>query len=87
MPAEELYDIAADPHETRNLAALPEHRAVLEELRGELERWIEETNDLGRQLEPPEVAAAKGATRAGSDPNAGARPKGQPKKQKTRTIP
>lgn len=80
MPEEELYDIVADPHETKNLAASAEHQAVLKELRGVLERWIEESSDQGRELEPPEVAAAKGATKAGSDPNSGAKPK--EKKQK-----
>ena len=47
-----------------------------------LEQWIEDSNDQGRQLEPPELAAAKGATKAGSDPNTGARPKEKAKKQK-----
>jgi arylsulfatase A-like enzyme len=76
MPPEELYDLEADPHEIRNLATSrdPEHRAALERLRGVLGRWIEETGDLGRIPEPPEVAAARGATRPGSDPNAGYAP-------------
>src|SRR4030095_13716941 len=65
MPAEELYDVVADPHETKNLASSPEHSAVLKELRGVLEKWIDESNDQGRKLEPPEIAAAKGATQAG----------------------
>jgi arylsulfatase A-like enzyme len=80
MPEEELYDVVADPHETKNLIDSPEHAAVLKELRGVLENWIDESNDQGRQLEPPEIAAAKGATKAGSDPNSGAKPKA--KKQK-----
>ena len=80
MPEEELYDVAADSHETKNLAGSTEHAGVLKELRGVLELWIEESDDQGRQLEPPEIAAAKGATKAGSDPNAGAKPKA--KKQK-----
>jgi arylsulfatase A-like enzyme len=73
MPPEELYDLRSDPHEIRNLAASPEamHRAALERLRGVLETWIRDTDDKGRVLEAPELAAAKGATRAGSDPNAG----------------
>jgi hypothetical protein len=44
---EELYDSAADPHQLRNLAEMPEHRATLERLRGELRRWQLETRDLG----------------------------------------
>jgi hypothetical protein len=81
MPEEELYDIAADPHETKNLASSAEHAAVLNDLRSVLDRWIEESNDQGRELEPPEIAAAKGATKPGSDPNSGAKPKGKKKKQ------
>jgi hypothetical protein len=84
MPEEELYDIAADPHETKNLANSPEHATVLKELRGVLEKWIDESNDQGRQLEPPELAAAKGATKPGSDPNAGSTPKGKQKKAKAK---
>jgi N-sulfoglucosamine sulfohydrolase len=38
-PAEELYDLQADPNETRNLAADPAHAAVLGELRGKLAAW------------------------------------------------
>src|SRR6185503_13578203 len=71
MPPEELYDIFADPHETKNLATSPEHQAVLKELRTAVDQWIEESNDQGRTLEPLAVAAAKGATKAGSDPNGG----------------
>jgi arylsulfatase A-like enzyme len=81
MPAEELYDISADRYETQNLIGSTEHQAVLKELRGVLERWIEESNDQGRQLEPPEIAAAKGATKAGSDPNSGAKPGEKGKKK------
>ncbi len=83
MPVEELYDIIADPHETKNLAGSAEHAAALKELRSVLEKWIDESNDQGRELEPPELAAAKGATKPGSDPNTGARPKGKQKKAKT----
>jgi arylsulfatase A-like enzyme len=77
MPPEELYDLQADPHEVHNLAASsePQHQQALARLRGVLEKWIEETDDQGRFPEPPEVAAAKGATKAGTNPNAGAKPK------------
>lgn len=45
--AEELYDTAADPHEVRNLAADPAHRATLEAMRATLDQWIAKTGDLG----------------------------------------
>jgi hypothetical protein len=71
MPPEELYDVVEDPYEIHNLAdsSDPEAQATLKRLRAVLGRWIEESDDQGRTPEPPEVAAAKGATRAGSDPN------------------
>ncbi len=46
-PAEELYDLRSDPHEMNNLAADPAFAGKLAELRGSLDRWIEETGDLG----------------------------------------
>ena len=67
MPAEELYDIVADPDETKNLVGSSEHQAVLTELRGVLAKWIEESNDQGRQLEPPELAAAEGRTKPANE--------------------
>jgi arylsulfatase A-like enzyme len=82
MPEEELYDIVADPYETKNLAGSPEHQSVLIELRTAVNRWIEESNDQGRQLEPPELAAAKGATKPGNDPNSPAGAKGGKQKAK-----
>jgi arylsulfatase A-like enzyme len=69
MPAEELYDLETDPWQMRNLAASPEHAAVLKRLRGVLEKWIEESNDQGRQLEPPDLVARKGATKSSTNPN------------------
>ncbi len=44
---EELYDLAADPHETRNLAT--ERPEILKELRERLERWMKETGDRGAE--------------------------------------
>ncbi|QEH35806.1 Arylsulfatase [Aquisphaera giovannonii] len=75
MPAEELYDLEADPHEVRNLTVSdqPAHREALGRLRGVLDRWIEETDDQGRTFEPAGVAAAEGATRPASKARAGAR--------------
>jgi len=49
---EELYDLAADRHEVKNLADDPSHRKTLEELRARLDRWMEETGDRGRTPEP-----------------------------------
>lgn len=47
-PAEELYDIAADPYETINLAPEPGYRDVLQRFRAELQRWQDAHGDLGR---------------------------------------
>ena len=46
-PAEELYDVAGDPHEIRNLAAEPAYANELERLRRELTAWQELLGDLG----------------------------------------
>jgi arylsulfatase A-like enzyme len=71
MPAEELYDLERDPDEIRNLARSPDHAATLRRLRAALERWMEETGDQGRALEPAELAARQGVTRTGTHPNTG----------------
>lgn len=54
-PAEELYDLRADPHELRNLAADPAHASALREHRTQLESWIQRTDDRGATLESEEV--------------------------------
>ena len=46
-PHEELYDLLTDPHEVNNLADSPQHQQILKRLRTELEKWIEDTGDLG----------------------------------------
>jgi N-sulfoglucosamine sulfohydrolase len=56
-PAEELYDLAADPHEVCNLADDPTCAAVLADLRGRLTAWIAHTGDNGEQSEDPAVVA------------------------------
>ncbi|MEI6463156.1 MAG: sulfatase [Verrucomicrobiota bacterium] len=48
---EELYELAADPWEIRNLAADPAHAATLRQLRSRLDRWMEQTDDHGRTPE------------------------------------
>ena len=40
---DELYDLAADPYEERNLVAQPEAALRLTEMRGELQRLLAET--------------------------------------------
>ena len=44
-PAEELFDLSADPHELRNLAADPAHAATLTRLRAALDEWVRATDD------------------------------------------
>lgn len=46
-PAEELYDIVRDPHETKNLAADPAHAKILHELRGKVDAWMKGMDDRG----------------------------------------
>jgi N-sulfoglucosamine sulfohydrolase len=52
-PVEELYDLAADPHEVHNLASDPAHAATLDELRRALDEWIVNTKDQGATFEDP----------------------------------
>lgn len=46
-PVEELYDLAADPDEVRNLAGSADHQTVLERMRDALYRHMIETHDTG----------------------------------------
>ncbi|WP_217376624.1 sulfatase family protein [Paenarthrobacter ureafaciens] len=46
-PEEEMYDIAADPHETRNLASNPEFETTVTRMRAALRDWQEHYGDLG----------------------------------------
>lgn len=50
-PAEELYDLRADPWELKNLATDPAHAATLAGLRTELDRWMREQGDEGLPTE------------------------------------
>jgi arylsulfatase A-like enzyme len=45
LPEEELYDLALDPREGRNLAADPAHAGTLRAMRARLRGWMERTND------------------------------------------
>lgn len=44
--AEELYDLEADPFETRNLANSLDHQEALAEMRAGINEWITSSNDL-----------------------------------------
>ncbi len=46
-PAEELYDVGADPHEVKNLAGDPAMKDVLVRMRNALVDWQKEIVDLG----------------------------------------
>ena len=46
-PTEELFDIMNDPHELHNLAGDPRYQQVLQQLRLTLDRWMQDTRDMG----------------------------------------
>jgi arylsulfatase A-like enzyme len=46
-PTEELYEWTTDRWQVKNLASEPAHKAMLEKLRGRLDRWMVETKDRG----------------------------------------
>jgi uncharacterized sulfatase len=50
-PAEELYDLRADPFEQHNLAADPRQAETLARLRADLDRWMREQGDRGLATE------------------------------------
>ena len=60
-PAEELYDLRADPHEVRNLAGDPAHAGVKAELSAELSAWRARVGDPGLMGEDRMIKAAWGA--------------------------
>lgn len=55
---EQLYDLIFDPEERHNLAAHPAMAPVLDEMRGRLDRWMEETDDPLRHGPVPAPAGA-----------------------------
>lgn len=63
----ELYDLAADPYELDNLAGLASHRAVADELRGELLAWLERIEGVKPAVERA-AARPSGQRRAESYP-------------------
>lgn len=57
-PPEEFYDLRADPFEMNNLAADPGYAEWVADYRLDLDRWVEETNDMGVVEETEESIAA-----------------------------
>lgn len=54
-PAEELYDLAIDPAEQRNLAADPQHSAKLAALRSDLDAWMKSQGDTQKVFAEPRL--------------------------------
>ena len=50
-PAEELYDLKADPWQLKNLAAEPAQAETLKALRADLDRWMKDQGDEGLKTE------------------------------------
>lgn len=51
-PAEELYDVKADPFQLNNLADDPKYKVVIAEMRLQQDNWAIKINDMGRMNEP-----------------------------------
>ena len=47
-PAEELYEVKADPFNLNNLAQSVQHRAIRQNLKAKLNKWMQKTNDPRR---------------------------------------
>lgn len=54
-PAEELYDLRADPLELNNLAGDKRHAARLKELSSEVDAWMKANNDTGKIYGEPRL--------------------------------
>ena len=50
-PAVELYDVVADPLEMNNLADLPGHEDTIDQLRTQLDAWMQSQGDQGVETE------------------------------------
>lgn len=72
-PAEELYDLTADPLEQRNLASNPAQAARLASLRAEVDAWMKEAGDTGKVYSEPRLL---------SDPKRAEPPAGAAKQKK-----
>jgi uncharacterized sulfatase len=70
-PAEELYDLKADPNELTNLAADPARADDLAKARAALDEWMRSTGDKGiasdEAVMPPKQRAAAPASKPAND--------------------
>ena len=67
-PAEELYDMDADPDNVKNLASDPAHRATLQQMRAALRRHTLEINDNGFLPEGSDLEGYDASRTAGAYP-------------------
>jgi N-sulfoglucosamine sulfohydrolase len=61
-PVEELYDLAADPHELNNLAAAPEHAQRIAAFRTQLHDLLIDIRDVGISFEPEMMIRSEGSS-------------------------
>jgi uncharacterized sulfatase len=74
-PAEELYDLQADPLETTNLAGKPALAAVQAKLSRELDAWMEQQGDKGMATELVAESRQPRSGRGASETQTGTREK------------
>lgn len=73
-PAEELYDLATDPDELRNLAGEKSQRRRLVRMRRELDAWMRAQGDEGKVYNEPRLLSDKTSYGPGARPVQGAPP-------------
>lgn len=57
-PAEQLFDVSADPHEINDLAANPKHARTVKDMRARLNARVKELNDLSFYPESVQIDEA-----------------------------
>jgi len=75
-PAEELFDVDADPHQLDNLADKPEFAGIMADLRNVMDEWQERTGDTVPKVLTPDNIDRKTGQRLGpwNKPNRGTIP-------------